>query len=638
MSFDSSAAFLVDALASAQLTEDGSPRFFVTPRPSDPSWPRLVEEEQNGGVLAELRVFLDEQLESTDLLLDLAPGAGFLALSAATAPAGTVRVAAVVATSDEARLLEHDARRAGVRVSTSVREDMLLEGLSAWCNREATGVDRIFLHVTANGVNNAVRVFEQCSITPTAILIDASDATQAAWTSLHRALRSARFVPHVLAEQQGQPVLFATDTDDVPSRIIALPETVLVSGKTDSVIASEGEALDVETEEMDVQTVNVPSPTDSASASKSWNIFPVLDSVATSFNFIAPFCRTGYGVAGANLLKSLLDLRVDVAFFPLGLVDQTIAEVPGLVTSLARQDNFSVGAPSVRLSQQFDLAMHVGTGPRIGFPIFELDRFTPRELHHLRAQDRLLVCSAWARDAMRANGVHAVPIDVVPLGVDRTIFHEHVLPATSRKETVFVQVGKLEPRKGQLDFLRAFEAAFTPSDKVRMVLVCHNPFVDPARMAAALAPFRTSPMARNIDIVTTPLATHHDVARLIQSADCGVYCSRAEGWNLELLETLSMGKTVIATNYSAHTEFLSPSNAKLVEIDALEVAGAGHWAAFGARQHEAFVTHLRAVHSARLSGPLPLNAAGIATAKRYSWEHSARALLSAIRTSSHAEQ
>ena len=58
-------------------------------------------------------------------------------------------------------------------------------------------------------------------------------------------------------------------------------------------------------------------------------------------------------------------------------------------------------------------------------------------------------------------------------------------------------------------------------------------------------------------------------------ADCGVFLSRAEGWNLGLLEMMAMGKPVITTNYSGHTEFATPANALLVEVPEVEPAKDG---------------------------------------------------------------
>jgi glycosyltransferase involved in cell wall biosynthesis len=203
-------------------------------------------------------------------------------------------------------------------------------------------------------------------------------------------------------------------------------------------------------------------------------------------------------------------------------------------------------------------------------------------------------------------------------------------------DTVFLQVGKLEPRKGQRELLRAFEAAFTPADAVQLVLHCYNPFMARSAFDELSAPFRTSSMRNRITLMSRELPTAQDVARLMAGADCGVFAVRAEGWNLEALEMLSMGKTVIATDTTAHTAFLTTANARLIRVDAMEPAlnGAvtGSWAAWGESQHEQLVAHLQSVHDERQRGALPLNTAGIDTATRLSWDASADALLAALAT------
>jgi glycosyltransferase involved in cell wall biosynthesis len=141
-------------------------------------------------------------------------------------------------------------------------------------------------------------------------------------------------------------------------------------------------------------------------------------------------------------------------------------------------------------------------------------------------------------------------------------------------------------------------------------------------------------MASRIRLITKPLPHQKDLAAAMAIADCAVFPARAEGWNLEALEMLAMGKRVIASACTAHTAFLTADNAKLVDIDALEesVPGEhyGRWAAWGDAQHEQLVQHLRDVHGERQRGELALNQAGVETSKRFSWTASARALMASV--------
>lgn len=648
-------ADVADSLASAQLRDDGSPRFRIEPRTEHPRWERAVAQEAAGGVSAEIRIFLDLQLETGDVVVDVAPGFGFVALSAATAPFGAASVFAHCAHPREILPLELAARRASVRVHTFQQQE-LTHGTLALRIADLLPADgRVFLHADARTVAMALEGLAPFVLHGRllgVLLSPSSTIDEARVSAVQTLLLDSDFVLHELREHNGEAELFPVTTLSAETCCIAIARSAVTEPtpefsnatdaepiidtdapiaiiEADDVIAapetSHFEAL-VRVEESSFAVDLCPEPVGTAAVT----MVP-----PPAFSFMAPYCRTGYGIVGAHLLREFMQLGAPVAYFPIGNVDRALVPLDTLDLALGRQGSYDDHAPSVRLSQQFDLATHIGRGPRIGFPIFELDQFQPHERHHLSRQDRLLVTCEWARDVLRANGIESVPIDIVPLGVDRAVFNESVQSGTSRNVgTVFMSVGKLERRKGQLELLRAFEAAFTPKDLVRLVVVCHNAFMDEDAMAAMLGPFRVSPMASRITVVTRPFATQHELARLMAASDCGVFPARAEGWNLEALEMLSMGKPVIATACTAHNAFLTPANARLIRIDAYEetvMGGArGRWAAWGSAQHDQLVAQLCTVHEERQNGDLALNRAGIVTAEEHSWASSAQALLRSV--------
>lgn len=622
---------LLPGIPSMQLREDGtSPRFVVRPWDGGPEWSAVAALEEDGGVAPSVRLFLDAQLESHDVVLDLTPGAGFIALSAATSPQRPHVIALVTSQAAQDALIEA-ALEADAHVEALQGSDLSPAQLVSRLIERMLPESRLFVHSDLSALGGWLPALQEL----------AAEGLLVAWcTSGHgdastvrgaqASLRAQGFAPHVLAECAGELQLVPAEDED--SECIAILADIAIDSAATAPSDTEAAVLP--------PVAEAPAPVVTVAAAPV-----VASSVAAApaaavgvrtraLNLIAPYCRTGYGVVGANMVQALSVERVPLAFFPMGGADPSMPPSQAFRDAIARQDRFEPDAPSVRIAQQFDLALHVGRGPRIGFPIFEATRFTPREKHHLQAQDRLLVCSAWARDVLLENGVYKIPVDVVPLGVDRSLFHERLDAGPARRETVFVQVGKLELRKNQLGVLRAFEAAFEPSSPVRLVLACHNPFMSADAFERALAPFRTSRLARRITVLGKPLPQHTDVAALMASADCGVFASLAEGWNLEALEMLSVGRHVIATDYSAHTEFLTAANSRLVTIDALAPAPGGPegaaWAHWGEAQHEQLVSHLRAVHTARVEGTLTRNDAGIATATHFSWQHSARTLLAAI--------
>ena len=613
-------------IPSVQHIADGVPRFSVPVLFEDTEAEIAASVEAHGGVEAEIRAFLDSQLETGDVLVDLNPGYGFVALSATTAPGGMPTVLVAGLSAERLGALRDAAADAGGWIDPvdASDRDTLLSAIDARLEPEG----RVFVHAVAANIPWLCAVLGDLIESGRVLAICVSDAFESPdWPEASAALASSHMTPCMLVEQEGDAVIIPCR--GIPTApVIALPDALTAPSDPSAVevaapdpVAAADPAPSENPSDVPISHAHVLRP------DGRWS--PTRD----GFSLIAPHSRTGYGVAGAHLLRALQQGGVPVTFFPIGPIDRTITENPDIATAVQGQGTFRNDTPSVRLSQQFDLALHVGHGRHVAYTIFELDRFTNRERHHLQQQDAILVCSNWARQVCLDNGITDRPVHVVPLGVDRAVFHEGV-PATPGPETVFLQVGKLEARKGQRELLSAFEAAFTPKDPVRLVLACANPFISRTELDALLSPFRRSPMASRITVHTTELPSLRDVAALMATADCGVFPVRAEGWNLEALEMLSMGKTIIASNCTAHIEYMTRDNARLISIDRFEPVAAnpdaGRWAAWGASQHEQLVAHLRDVHTTRQQGKLGRNEAGIRTAEYYSWSHAADSLLHAL--------
>ena len=359
------------------------------------------------------------------------------------------------------------------------------------------------------------------------------------------------------------------------------------------------------------------------------------------FNIITPLNQLGYGLTGINIVKSLAELGHNIALFLLGNPDVPYAyqEVLKMCFENSKMPNFD--APCIRIWHQHDMAEFVGNGTKIGFPIFELNRFIPQELHHLSNPDKYFVCSQWAKDILVNNLYDHYKWDdveqrthVIPLGVDRSIFRENISP---RKETVFMNVGKWEIRKGHDILVKAFNKAFEPEDNVELWMMCDNPFYPKEENFQWERTYNGSGLGDKIRMIPRQ-ETQKEVYNIMIQADCGVFPSRAEGWNLELLEMMSCGKSVIATNYSAHTEFCNDENCMLVETDELEDAhdgkwfrGQGQWAKIDEKQIDQLVEHMRSVHKLKQNDDLKINQEGIETAKKFTWENTAKSIVEATK-------
>jgi hypothetical protein len=391
-------------------------------------------------------------------------------------------------------------------------------------------------------------------------------------------------------------------------------------------------------------------------------------------NITAPFCSTSYGMVALNVVKELTNLGHKVSAFPIGGIDGNDVPIQfheSLGQSLNNAQYFNPDAPSVRIYHQFDLAQHIGRGKRVGWPIFELDKFSDLELHHLKAQDELIVCSRWAKEVIENNITTAgveLPVKVVPLGVDNTIF----FPAQFKEKngpTRFINIGKKELRKGHDFILECFEKAFNLDDNVELWMVWGNRILNyknEQESASWTNMYAKSPMKNKIfqqwhidhqnnivkktnytwdqykdelskNQVNEWVPSQNHVAKLLQSADCGIFPSRAEGWNLDLLEAMACGLPVITTNYSAHTEYISNENSYSIKGNGTETAfdgvwffGQGDWLNIDDASKDGIVAQMQWIHQRKQSGDNLFNQAGVETAKKFTWKNTAETLLRVI--------
>ena len=352
-------------------------------------------------------------------------------------------------------------------------------------------------------------------------------------------------------------------------------------------------------------------------------------------NLTAPINELGYGVAGINILKALWNEGVETSLFPVGgkqnikLTSQDDATIAHRSLHLA--DNaFDREAPSVRIWHQNDLAQHVGKGPHVGFPIFELDTFTQQEKHHLASCDMLFVCSEWAKQVI-TDQIPKTLAHVVPLGVDDTVFRPTARVRDLNAPVVFFNCGKWEVRKGHDILIKAFHQAYTHNPNMELWMMCTNPF-NTQEEENQWRQLYSHPAVKII-----PRAdTQQEVYNIMAQTDCGVFPSRAEGWNLELLEMMSVGRHVIATNYSAHTEFCNKNNSSLVDIHDKELAydnkwffGQGRWAKI---DENTILDLSLAMQNFAERSPCRLNEAGVETARKFSWANSAKTIKNILST------
>lgn len=366
----------------------------------------------------------------------------------------------------------------------------------------------------------------------------------------------------------------------------------------------------------------------------------------TNLNWIGPVSeQTSYGIVNNNIIHELIKLGINVALFPIDNRNMTChpKHRDSIQKALENAKMPDFQADSVRLWHQFQMDQFVGNGSHIAFPIFELDQFNEQEKHHTFSQDRILVCSNWAKETLtnihskweHGNYIDLPDIDVVPLGFDPYIFFP-AKPNTS-KTTRFLNIGKQEKRKGHDVLAEIFNKAFTPQDDVELWMMSDSFFVKDEDKAAFQKSYKDTPMGHKIKFLPR-LESPEEVADIMRFVDCGIFPSRAEGWNLPLLEMMACGKICITTHYAAHTEFCRANNSHLVYIDETEPAhdgiwfhGQGNWAKLIDDNISTFTYYMQEVHKYKQLGSPKDPTQKIAdSVNQFTWENSAKKIIEVL--------
>lgn len=340
----------------------------------------------------------------------------------------------------------------------------------------------------------------------------------------------------------------------------------------------------------------------------------------------APIGGTGYGITSYNIIKEISQLGVDITLFPIGSNFQLndSSEEKYIRSLIDKKRLFKYDNPSLKIWHQNDLASRYGKGDYYVFTFFEVDTLPENEIHHLNYPDGIFVASKWAKQVLENNGVKT-PVYVAPLGVDRNIFRPIEKISFMNSTYRFFHVGKYEIRKSHDFMLRAFDLAFNEEDDVEFWMLPFSPIMPKGHQQQLVDMVNEHRLRKKIRL-QTPLPTQHDVAKFINVCDCGVFVSRAEGWNNSLPDAMSMNKPVIATNYSAHTEYCNEKNSYLVNIKEIEPAfdglwfnGEGNWAKLGSDELEQTVEYMKYVYNNNIRE----NPFGVETAKSLTWKNTA---------------
>lgn len=195
-------------------------------------------------------------------------------------------------------------------------------------------------------------------------------------------------------------------------------------------------------------------------------------------------------------------------------------------------------------------------GYKIAYIVWESTLLPPEFFKKLLEFDEVWVPSNWQRNLMIEQGYSPNKIFVVPEGVDEKRFFP-VLDRIPNTKFTFLVVGKWEHRKATTEIIQTYVKTFANHLDVQMLLMVNNPFTLESNMSKLnealhklLYAVKHPPKIKFI-----PFVNDEEYNRILQRADAFISCSRAEGWNLPLIEAMACGIPSVCSKWGAQLEF-----------------------------------------------------------------------------------
>jgi glycosyltransferase involved in cell wall biosynthesis len=327
-------------------------------------------------------------------------------------------------------------------------------------------------------------------------------------------------------------------------------------------------------------------------------------------------------------------------------VDQLAASAPDRLLALHQATEQPLGHPFVSvLHVPGYAALRVqGASANVIRTMFETDSIPQDWVGRLNQMDEVWVPTSFNVETFAHAGV-TVPIQVVPGGVDATLFRPGLRPlrVPGTRGTIFLSIFEWAFRKGWDVILSAWAEAFRPDDDVSLVLRT-------SKVTGSVG--EAAPIDQRIDahleslgkgrsdvapivVLDRPLSLT-DLPRLYAAADVYVSASRGEGWGRPMLEAMACRIPAVATRWSGNLEFMDDENSILLDVDGLQTID--HRAEFpfywGHRWAEPSRAHLIEVLQRLAADPAlrkRLGARGRSDVeRRWQWKHVTQAVVDRV--------
>lgn len=171
--------------------------------------------------------------------------------------------------------------------------------------------------------------------------------------------------------------------------------------------------------------------------------------------------------------------------------------------------------------------------------------------------DYFLVVSKWHGNMLINQGIDKNKIIILHEGVSDEFDPEYRIERDDNKFQ-FILFGKWEYRKSTTEIIKTFNEVFKNIEDVELILNVDNNYTNESTID------KINELGLNIDkIKIESFLSRDQYVNYVNNADCFISCSRSEGWNIPLIESMRAGIPVIYSNYGAQLEFAKGNSVKI---------------------------------------------------------------------------
>ena len=192
-------------------------------------------------------------------------------------------------------------------------------------------------------------------------------------------------------------------------------------------------------------------------------------------------------------------------------------------------------------------------GFKIAYCVWETSKLNDDFFSKLNEYDQVWVVSNWQKSCLIHQGMETHKIKIVPEGVDTDVYFSH----TKKQNDIlkYVLIGRWDYRKSTKEIIQTFIKTFKKINNVELICLVDNPYaIDELNSTEERFDFFN---IEDNKVKIEHFKSYNDYISLLKNTDVYISCSRSEGWNLPLIECMSMGIPSLYSNWSGQLEFAS---------------------------------------------------------------------------------